>query len=159
MTIEFPSTKTTKDAIRDAIGQDVVFIIKGAETACPTCSGLSLLDHSNQTSMDPFCAVCSGTYYLIPLTESTIKSHVRWVTIASESRFAGGDESDFGVAGELITGTLTITIDIDALTEAEIDNIKEVIVDGRRAEVLRHGYRGLPSRDRVRFTAKEYGKE
>ena len=54
MTIEFPSTKTIKDAIREGIGQTVTFLLQGDATACPTCSGADLYDSINELSLRIF---------------------------------------------------------------------------------------------------------
>jgi hypothetical protein len=150
MTIEFPSTKTTKDAIRDAIGQTVTFIIGGAATACPTCSGLGLYDGTNEASLDPYCSVCSGLYWIVSDISTEVTAHVRWRT---------QDQPDMGVAGETFDGDCSITIDIDDISEANIVKIKEVRADSRKLQVYRTIYRGVPQRDRIRFICREWAKE
>jgi len=150
MTIQFPTTKSTKDAIRDAIGQTVTFVIQGVETACPVCSGADLYDSVNELSLDQFCPICSGQYWITQDVESGVLAHVRWRT---------GDESDFGIAGETLTGDCFITIGIDSLSETQIVKIKEVRVDSRKLEIFRTIKRGVPTRDRIRFVCREVGKE
>lgn len=150
MTIEFPATKTIKDAIRQEIGQTVTFVLQGTATACPVCSGANLYDGVNEVSLNPFCDVCSGTYWIVQEVASGVVAHVRWLT---------GDESDFGVAGETLTGDCIITINIDSLSEDNIAKIMEVVADNRKLEVFRTIKRGVPTRDRIRFICREAGKE
>jgi len=150
MTITFPTTKTIKDSIRSAIGQEVTFVIQGDPVACPVCSGLDLYDGVNETSLDPFCGICEGAYFLTTDISSGIVSHVRW---------RNADQPDMGQTGETFVGDCYITIDIDALTEAQLTKVKEVRVDDRRLQIYRTMKRGAPSRDRVRFTCREWGKE
>lgn len=149
-TIYFPETKTIKDAIRQEIGQTVAFVLEGDAAACAVCSGADLYDSVNESSLDPFCTVCSGKYWIVQDVESDIVAHVRWRT---------GDESDFGIAGNTLAGDCTITISIDDLSEDQISKIKEIIVDGRQLEVSNMIKRGVSARDRVRFVCREVGKE
>lgn len=149
--ISYPETKTTKDAIRSAIGQSATFVIRGTDaTACPTCSGANLYDSVNELSLDPFCTTCSGAYWFINDSTEVITAHVRWRT---------GDESDWGIAGETVTGDCSVTIDIDDLSESQISNIKEISVDDRKLKVFRAINRGVPTRDRIRFICRLVGKE
>jgi len=150
MTINFPSTKATKDAIRNAIGQTVTFVIRGEATACPVCSGLDLYDGVNEVSLDPYCETCSGYYWITSDVSSGVVAHVRW---------RNEDEPDRGVGGSIPEGNCYVTIDIDALSEDSIVKIKEVIVDSRKLQVYRAIHRGVPQRDRIRFVCKEWGKE
>lgn len=148
MTIVFPSTKTTKDDIRNAIGVTATFVFGGVEEACPDCSVSGYLDLANQTSLNSFCPICSGAYYIVHEVASGIMAHVRW---------GYGDQSDHGIAGEILAGICTVTIASDSITN--ISNIKEVRVDGKKLEVKSHIYRGAHSRDRIRFTCQEFGVE
>jgi len=150
MTIQFPETKTTKDAIRSAIGQLVTFVIQGQGTACPTCSGLDYYDSVNNLSLNQFCPVCSGAYWLTGDISVDVRAHVRWNT---------GDESDFGVAGATLAGVCSITIASDALSETQVATIKEVRADDRILKIYRATQRGVPTRDRIRFILRETGKE
>jgi hypothetical protein len=150
MTINYPTTKNTKEAIRQAIGQTVTFVLQGDARACSTCSGADLYDSVNDLSLNQFCPECSGAYWITDDVESGILAHVRWRT---------GDESDYGVAGEVLEGDCFITISIDSLSEAQIVKIKEVVADGRKLEVYRTTKRGAPTRDRYRFICREVGKE
>ncbi len=148
--IEFPSTKATKDAIRDAIGQIVTFVIRDDETACPVCSGLSKYDPVNEASLDPFCSTCSGLYWIVSDLTSGIMAHVRWRT---------QDQPNMDVAGETLEGDASITIASDALSEANMVKIRYIIADSRKLQVYRTIYRGVPTRDRIRFICKEWSKE
>lgn len=150
MTIQFPTTKDTKDEIRQAIGQTVYFVLQGDPTPCPTCSGLENYDPINELSLDQFCLACSGAYWITQDTISGIVAHVRWRTV---------DESDYGIAGETLAGDCFITIGIDSLSVDQIVKIKEIRADNRKLEVYRTIKRGVPTRDRIRFICKEVGKD
>lgn len=150
MTITFPTTKSTKDTIREAIGQTVIFVIRGDPTACPVCSGLDLYDEINEASLDPYCTTCSGQYWITIDTLSGITAHVRWRT---------QDQPNMEVGGETLEGDCYITIDINAISKANIVKIKEVRADSNKLQVYRTIYRGVPDRDRIRFVCREFGKE
>lgn len=148
--VQFPETKTVKDLIRDAIGQTVTFTIRGNVSACSVCSGANLYDSVNEVSLDPFCDVCSGMYWITQDTTSGVVAHVRW---------RSGDESDFGIAGETLIGDCSITVSVDDLPDSQIVKVKGVIADNRKLEIFRTIERGVPSRDRIRFICREVGKE
>jgi len=152
MTITFPTTKPTKDAIRNAIGQLVTFVIRGDPTACDVCgaSGGLYYDEVNEVSLDPYCTTCSGLYWLTTDTNSGVIAHVRWRT---------QDQPDMGVGGETFEGDCFVTIDINAISASNIVKIKEVRVDSRKLQVYRAIHRGVPTRDRIRFVCREWGKE
>jgi hypothetical protein len=150
MTIVFPSTKSVKDEIRDAIGQTVTFIIESdTPTACPVCSGADLYDGVNEASLNPFCTTCDGKYWMDYEVSSSVVAHVRW---------RRQDEPDMTSGGEVFEGDCSITIDIDDLSESDIPKIKEVRADSRKLRVYRTIYRGVPTRDRIRFICKEWDK-
>jgi len=150
MTITFPSTKATKNAIRNAIGQTVTFVIRGDPSPCPVCSGADLYDGVNEVSLNPYCSVCSGRYWITEDVYSGVIAHVRW---------RRRDEPDMTVGGEILEGDCTITIDIDALSADNIVKIKEIRADSRKLQVYRTLYRGVPERDRIRFVCREWAKE
>lgn len=145
----FPSTKATKDAIRNAIGVSTTFVIQGSPTACSICEP-SGYDPVNESSLDPFCPECSGLYWITEDDNIDLIAHVRW---------SRGDELNRDVAGMTLDGDCSVTIGIDDLTTEQLGKIKQVIVDGRTLEVYRSIYRGVPERDRIRITCKEFGKE
>jgi len=147
--MEFPTTKTIKDAIRDAIGQQVTFICEGTYEACPTCSGLGYYDEINQTSLDSTCTVCSGAYWLFTDSKVTAVAHVRW------SRM---DEPNREMSGKTTDGECYITVSVDSLTPTQVNTIKEIQADSRRLNVYRTVYKGVPTRDRITFVAKEFTK-
>lgn len=150
MSIEFPTTKSIKDEIRNAIGQTVTFVLGDSYSACPVCSGLGYYDEINEASLDSWCATCSGSYWIVGEVNSEIIAHVRWLT---------GDQSDYGIAGESLEGDCIITIANDSLTENQIASVREIIADSRKLFPYKSIYRGVPTRDRIRFTCRETGKE
>ncbi len=151
MTIIFPDdTKATKDDIRDAIGQTVTFILEGAVTPCAVCSGADLYDGINEVSLDAWCATCSGNYWIISDVTSEVTAHVRWRT---------QDQLNMGQTGLTYEGDCSVTIDIDALTDAQLGAIREVRVDNRKVQPYRMIYRGVPNRDRIKIICREWEKE
>ena len=151
MTITFPVTKTTKDAIRAVIGQTVIFVIEGDLAACTTCSGGDLYDEVNEASLNPYCTECDGKYWLDSTDVlSGVVAHVRWRT---------QDQPEMGVGGETFGGDCFITIDVNAISASNIVKIKEVRADSRKLQIYRTIYRGVPARDRIRFVCREWGKE
>jgi hypothetical protein len=149
MTITFPSTKTTKDEIRSAIGQTVIFITSGIKTACSKCSSSGYYDGINETSLDSWCEICSGAYWLASDTNVSVTAHVRWVS---------ADVPNRGQSGSILEGDCSITIASDALTDSQLNGVKEVIVDGRKVEIYKTMYKGIPSRDRIKIIARENSK-
>jgi len=149
MTISYPSTKSIKDEIRNAIGDTATFLIRGDATACSLCSGANLYDPVNEVSLDITCSSCAGMYWLTSDISSGVVAHVRWNT---------QDVPNRGVGGANFDGDATITIDINAISSENIVKIKEVYVDSRKLEVYRVVYKGHP-RDRIRFQCKEYNKQ
>ena len=99
--------------------------------------------------MDQYCDTCSGAYWITADVSSGVVAHVRWRT---------GDESDFGIAGEVLSGDCAVTVDIDSLSEENIVKIKEIVADSRKLEVFRTIKRGVPERDRIRFSCREVDK-
>lgn len=150
MTIQFPSTKAIKDAIREVTGQVVTFVIREDEVACPVCSGFEQYDEINQASLNPFCATCSGLYWLVEDAYSGVVAHVRWRT---------GDQPNMDIAGKTIEGDASITISSDALSENNVVKIRYVVADSRKLQVYRTIYRGVTNRDRIRFICREWEKE
>lgn len=149
--IQFPQTKTTKDAIREAIGRPATFVLRGEEpSACLTCSGSGFYDSVNELSLNQFCTVCSGAYWFTSDVGLSLTAHVRHRT---------GDEADWGIAGSVDIGDCTITISIDDLSDSQIVRIKEIITDGLRFKVFRTIKRGVKERDRIRFSCKLVGEE
>lgn len=125
-------------------------MIRGVQTPCPVCSGLDYYDEVNEASLDPYCTTCSGKYWITSDIESGVMAHVRWRT---------QDQPDMTVGGEIFDGDAMITIANDGLSEANIVKVKEIVADSRRLQIYRTIYRGVPTRDRIRFVCREWGKE
>ena len=149
MTINFPSTKSIKDAIRSSIAREVTFVTVGSYTACPVCSGLDQYDGVNDCSLNPFCGFCSGKYWVITNNNITVSGHVRWYN---------QDTKNYSDVGYTLAGDCLITIDINDLTADQISSIRNVVVDNRKLEVYKTVYKGVPTSDRISFTCREYEK-
>ena len=145
MTLSFPSTKTIKDELRSVVGKEVIFVILTSGTLCTTCD----LDTVNNVSLDPFCPECSGIGYINFEDEESLTAHVRWSAM---------DQPEFGPAGQTFEGDVAITIDIDDLTSVQVAKVKKIVVDEREVQPYKTIYRGIPTRDRLRFVCKEMKK-
>jgi hypothetical protein len=145
----FPQTKEIKDEIRNAIGVPVDFILQGQPFACSGCAVSGLYDSINETSLNSFCPICSGKYWITEDDTLTITAHVRWKS---------GDQPDRTIGGETMDGDCWITVSSTDLTNDQVSAIKEIQVDKKQLEVYQTVYRGVPTRDRIRFTCRENSK-
>src|SRR5690242_6413493 len=83
----FPSD--TKNQIAQMIEQDgrmVSFYIVATVSGCPLCT----LDPISDTSVDSFCPICSGMYWIPTYSGWDVKAHVTWGTLDSQSWQTGG---------------------------------------------------------------------
>jgi len=151
MSISILSTKTIKDAVRAAIGHEATFTIVSSGTSpCPNCSVSGWYDSYNDKSLYPWCGICSGDYWLDGESQITVSgAHVRWITM---------DTPGYGPAGQTYEGDCYVTISIDDLTTTQVNNVKEIEVDSRKVQPFKTIYRGIPSRDRIRFMCREFEK-
>jgi hypothetical protein len=143
VTITWP-TNTTEitDAIREAIGRDVVFYVLAGSSECPACN----LDPTTGTSTDSFCEVCSGSYYIPIYSGATILGHVFWVN---------HDILNWQTGGQLYDGDCNIQIKYTQDNITILDNTKWVEVDGKSLEIKSRDMRGVPQVNRILLTLIE----
>ena len=137
MPITFPSnTRDTVNAIRDAIGRNVTFVVT-MESDCPTC----VLDPVTNTSTDSFCPTCSGYGYIRTQSGYTVNAHITW---------GGADILNWQTAGQLFDGDCRIQVEHIPATVTVL-NLKPsyVLVDGKKMSIRKKILRGVPSINRI----------
>lgn len=142
MQIAWPSgTREQIEDMIEAIGRNVIFQI-------PTVSGCSLcdLDPITNTSVNSFCPVCSGTYWISTYSGYTVKAHVTW-------KFA--DKNDWQTGGYTFVGDGIIKVMYSGVTMSAIDNADYVIVDDKTVNIEKITLLGVPSINRVILDFKE----
>ena len=148
MTIQFPSTKSLKDSIRQEIGQTATFILANADNkvACPRCLASGYYDEINDASLDVWCPVCSGVYWQSYSEEISAIAHVRWLS---------SDIMNYGSAGYTLDGDVVVTVSIDDVSDEQAQMVREIVIDNRTVAPNKIMLRGVPTRDRVRFVCKQ----
>lgn len=136
MVIVFPEdTESVINGIRDAIGRDVTFITV-TTSGCPTCG----LDPTTGHSLDSFCPVCSGLYWIPIPTNTDVKAHVTWANADILQWYPGGQQFD---------GDVRIQIEYTATNLALADDAVEVIVDNKVTEIKSKILRGVQNINRI----------
>lgn len=147
ISISWPSsTDLIIDAIRDAIGRDVIFNIVASSYECPNCN----LDPATDTSDNAFCATCSGEYYIDILSGVTTQAVISW---------GPSDKPGWESGGQLLGGDCTIQIDLSDEVRDMLDKTVNVVVDERVMEVRKTVFRGVQSLNRVLLSLIEKDKE
>ncbi|NMC34392.1 MAG: hypothetical protein GYA36_18360 [Veillonellaceae bacterium] len=137
MNITFPTdTEDTIDAIRNAIGRDVIFQTE-LKYECPTCSGL---DPITNNPLDPFCVTCSGHGYIITISGTSVQAHVSWNT---------EDQTNWVPGGTFIDGDCRVQIKLTAENLDLVNNSHFVIVDDKKLTVNKVTRRGVPQLNRI----------
>lgn len=135
------------NAIRDAIGRNVIFYVEASRTECTEVG--CALDPVTNTSTNSFCPVCSGNYYIPVYSGVTINGHVTWGYSEQLGWTSGGqlDEGECRVQIEYTTTNITV-----------VDSAKWVEVDNRDMQIVKKIYRGVKSLNRilVDLIEKEY---
>lgn len=136
-TISWPSdTVEVIDDIRDAIGRDTTWYYVASSIACSGCT----LDPVTNTSKNSFCLICSGMYWIPVYDYSTIKAHITWGPLDRLNWLAGGQMFDGDCRLQIKYTNSNITV---------VDNVKWVEVDGKKLEVSKRDYRGVPQLNRI----------
>ena len=139
MVVSFPkNTKQIIDEIRHEIGRVVTFVYVSGTTAC-TYSGCSL-DPTTGLSTNSFCPVCSGKYYIPNILESGILAHITWNRIRDEF---------LSPAGMDFAGKVRVQIEYTDEHRFVVENMKYMIVDGKKFERDFYDFRGVPEINRI----------
>lgn len=140
-TIVFPdNTDETIDAIRTAIGRNVIFVEK-IESLCPTCT----LDPISNTSTNAFCPTCSGVGYIYTTSGYTVMAHITW---------GGSELPNWQSAGYIFDGDCRIQIKYTPEAVLAIKNSDYIVVDDKRLTVKKKILRGVPNINRILLDLK-----
>ncbi len=141
MTITFPSTKATIDAIRGAIGRDIE-IYTSTLSGCPACS----LDPITNQSTNVFCTVCSGVYWIPTYTANDVLAHITW---------GNSDNLLWVTGGQLLEGDCRISIEYTVDNLSLVDDADYFVVDGKKLFFNKKMLRGVPAINRILVDLKE----
>lgn len=142
-TITWPSdTRQVINAMRGAIGRDITMAVPETPSGCSACT----LDPINNTSTDPFCETCSGSYWIIPYDDVTISGHVRWYPFDDPQPMTGGI---------VFEGDCVVTIEYTDTNLASAKAADYFLVDGKRMVLWKYILRGKQDINRIRLMLKE----
>jgi hypothetical protein len=142
MNIVFPSgTRETIENIINAIGREVSFI-SSTLSGCSSCS----LDPVTNTSVNSFCAVCSGQYWIPTYSGDSIVAHIAW-------KYA--DEEQFHTGGNVFLGDGIVKVMYSGPYMNIIENTDYMVVDGKQVNIQRVTLLGVPSINRIILDFKE----
>jgi hypothetical protein len=143
MTIHWPSNTTEIiDTIRDTIGRDITILVSVSGIACPVCD----LNPVSNLSTDPFCPVCSGTYWLNTASGYIVNSHIAIGEIDLPWRVAGG---------YLEKGKALAQIKYTPQNLYAVENAIHYVVDGKIYTENGVSLRGVPEINRIVITLTE----
>jgi hypothetical protein len=149
MNILFPTTTTdTIDKIRDAIGRPVVFSYIDHYNNC-SASGCYLNPVTNE-STNPFCAVCSGYYFIPVISGYTVNAVITWSPM---------DIMNWSTAGKYYDGDCLIQVKYTTTLLAVLDKTTTVEVDGKTMEIDKRFPRGVKEINRMLLGLREKEKD
>lgn len=143
-TITFPSSLAEQqiDEMRNAIGRPIYWYIIDSTIPCSACS----LEPVTNTSVNSFCPVCSGLYWIETLSGVMISGHVSWGRL---------DDLKWATAGQYFEGDCTVQIKYTAYNDSIVDSSIYVLVDGKVMDVNKKVYRGFQPLNRIIVDLKE----
>lgn len=142
---QFPSnTRTIIDAIINQIARPVTFYIVETLSGCFSCE----LDPITNTSIDSYCEICSGEYWIPTFSAWTVSGHVLW----------GQEQQGWVTGGLLDVGDCLVKFMHTDAAEEIVNNAKHVIVDGREMDVDKVTLRGVKEINRILVKLKEKEK-
>jgi hypothetical protein len=133
--ITFPDTKPVIDAIRNAIGRNITFVLDTI-TNCTVCS----LDPVTGGSTDPFCTTCGGKYYIVTDANHIVLAHV------TNGRV---DQLGWASGGQFEEGDCRAQLDYTTVNDGYVANARKIIVDGKEYRIKNKEYRGAPQINRI----------
>lgn len=142
MIIAWPSnTRAVIEEIINEIGRPVIFYTAQL-SGCWLCD----LDPITNTSVDSFCPVCSGTYWIATYSGYTITAHVTWKY---------SDKSDWQTGGIVPIGDGIIKVMYSGPYMEAINSADYAVVDGKEVNIERITLLGVPTVNRVILDFKE----
>lgn len=146
MQISFPSgTREVIENIINAIGRDVGFVTSTL-SGCYNCD----IDPVTNTSIDSFCGVCSGEYWIPTYSTNNITAHVTW-------KFA--DNNDWKTGGYVWNGDGIVKIMYSGPYMDIVNDTDFMIVDDKIVDIEKVTLLGVPSVNRIILDFKERHKE
>lgn len=140
-----PFPANTRQLIEEMIsydGRDVTFYIITTVSGCDSCN----LDPLTNTSVDSYCATCSGMYWIPFYSGWTVTAHVTW----------GRSEDIQWVTGGMIdNGECQVKFMHTDEAERVVFSSQWVDVDGREMDIDRIILRGVPEINRILVKLKE----
>jgi hypothetical protein len=148
MQITWPSgTRQVIENIIEAVGRDVTFWTSTL-SGC-TASGCSL-DPVTNTSINSFCIVCSGKYWIPTWSGYNIKSHVTW-------KYA--DQYEFHTGGTVFLGDGIVKIMYSGPYMDILDKTDYMVVDEKPVDIQRITLLGVPTVNRIVLDFKQRSKD
>lgn len=146
MHIPFPTNtrQQIEDIIND-IGRAVLFVTSTL-SGCYNCS----LDPVTNTSVDSFCPVCSGIYWIPTYSSNSIVAHVAW-------KYA--DDAEFNTGGNTYVGDGKVKIIYSGPYMDILEDTDYLVVDGKQASIEKITLLGVPHVNRISIDFKEKSKE
>ena len=145
-TIVWPSdTEEIIDAIRGAIGRTVDFYVVASSIACPVCD----LDPVTDTSVDSFCPVCSGVYWIPVWSSYSISGHITWGDV---------DLMGWQVGGKYFDGDARVQIKRTSEHITIVEQVQDngyMVVDDKIMDIKSIIPRGVQSLNRILIDVKE----
>jgi len=137
MIISFPeNTEDVINAIRTAIGRDVIFCVVASATACTLCD----LDPVTNTSTDSFCLECNGDYWIPVFSGVTILGHISW---------GKSDQMRWETGGMWYEGSCGVQIEYTPENLATVNSAIYVTVDEKEMEIRKKMMRGVQNINRI----------
>lgn len=129
----FPSnTRDFIESIIHQIGREVDFFYVYSSYGCPICD----LDPVTETSVDSYCPVCSGEYWIDVYSGVTMSAHVSW-------KF--DFQNEFEPGGRYFIGDAKVKVMHTAEREAIIKTPKTyLIVDDKTMDIQKQTLMGTP---------------
>lgn len=146
MKVIFPSgTRDTIENIINEIGREVTFVTS-TKSGCFNCS----LDPVTNTSVNTYCTICSGVYWIPTYSSNAIVAHVTWKY---------SDDKQFNTGGMTFLGDGIVKVMYSGPYMEIIDNADYMVVDGKKVDLQKVTLLGVPSINRISIDFKENNKE
>lgn len=148
MQILWPETLVREqiEEIRTAIGRNIQINITVSGVGCPICS----LDPITNTSVNSYCPVCHGLYWLETTSGILVSGHVRW--FSSEKPY-------LQPGGQLPEGDCQVTIAYTDANLSAVEHAQDFIVDAKRMTLKSYKLKGVKTPNRIAIVMLEEGKD
>jgi hypothetical protein len=121
-----------EEIINNSTGRDVDFFYVYSTYACPICD----LDPVTQTSINSYCPVCSGVYWIDVYSGVTMSAHVTW-------KF--DYQNEFETGGRIFIGDARVKVMHSPTREQLIKTPKTyLVIDGKTMDIEKQTLLGTP---------------